>query len=345
MNRLFLGVLSFFLFISCKNNVKETTNVSIEIKKIDIPKTSIRALVSIDENNMFFAGSNGNYGFYKDGEVTVKKITYKDSINPNFRSAAFNGKDYFMLSIESPALLYKVADSVPQIVYKEEGKGVFYDSMKFFDEKNGIAFGDPVDGCMSVITTQDGGNTWNKINCDQFPKSGKQEGAFAASNTNISIVDSTAWLVSGGLTSRIYKTSNFGKSWNYYDTPVLKDKTTEGIYSVDFYNENLGIVIGGDYTLTNHNFNNKAITKDGGKTWQIIANGTDPGYQSCVQFVPNKDGKEIMSVGKTGLYYSSNTGGNWQKISNEGYYALQFVNQHTAWVTGDNKIGFIKLIN
>ncbi|PCJ15457.1 MAG: RNA helicase [Gammaproteobacteria bacterium] len=42
---------------------------------------------------------------------------------------------------------------------------------------------------------------------------------------------------------------------------------------MDFYDENLGVAIGGDYTEPNSTNANKAITKDGGKTWQLLADG------------------------------------------------------------------------
>ena len=48
---------------------------------------------------------------------------------------------------------------------------------------------------------------------------------------------------------------------------LFKGTNTQGIYSVDFADENNGIVIGGDYSQPNDNFKNKAITSDGGKSW------------------------------------------------------------------------------
>jgi photosystem II stability/assembly factor-like uncharacterized protein len=39
--------------------------------------------------------------------------------------------------------------------------------MKFWNNKEGIAMGDPIADFLSIIVTRDGGNTWNKrrINC------------------------------------------------------------------------------------------------------------------------------------------------------------------------------------
>jgi len=40
-----------------------------------------------------------------------------------------------------------------------------------------------------------------------------------------------------------------------------------GIFSIDFYDMNLGVAFGGDWDNQSNNFSNKAITKDGGKSW------------------------------------------------------------------------------
>ena len=53
---------------------------------------------------------------------------------------------------------------------------------------------------------------------------------------------------------------------------------------------------------------NKAITIDGGKTWSLVADGQNPSYKSCVQYVPNTNGKEIFAVGKTGISFSNDGG-------------------------------------
>ena len=83
---------------------------------------------------------------------------------------------------------------------------------------------------------------------------------------------------------------------------------------------------------------------DSGETWTIVANGKDPNYKSCVQYVPNSGGKEIIAVGKTGISFSNDAGLTWKKISDESYYTIQFVNNKTAWLGGNNKIGKMVLL-
>src|SRR5690606_19223130 len=116
------------------------------------------------------------------------------------------------LSIASPAVLYKIgyngteATNIEE-VYKESGPEVFYDAMKFWNDEEGIAIGDPTNNCMSVIITRDGGNTWNKVSCENLPKVEKGEAAFAASNSNIAIFGDNAWVATGGKKSRVMHTA------------------------------------------------------------------------------------------------------------------------------------------
>jgi len=344
MKSLFTVVFLFIFFSSCTHNYKPRKIDNIIIRPFKTDSTSIRSLVAIDSLTMYYAGSNGYLGYTNNGGKTWQKtqFKYQDSITPNFRSIAFNtaSKLVYALSISNPAVLYQYNFSEAYIVYKEHHPKVFYDSMKFFDDLNGIAMGDPTDeNCLSIIRTTDGGNTWNKTPCKDIPKIEEGEAAFAASNTNIKVLDSTVWIATGGIQSRVFKSNDYGVSWKVYETPIIQGSGSQGIYSIDFFDQNNGIIIGGDYSKPNENSKNKAITNDGGETWTLVADEQIPNYKSCVQYVPQTNGKEIFAVGKTGISFSNDGGLTWNDINKEPYYAIQFVDRNTAWLTGNNIIG------
>lgn len=334
--------MALLLYSSCKNEYKPRNieNVTITVSKMD--DTSIRAIKAIDKNTVYYVGSRGDFGYTNDNgkSWTTETVTYNDSIKPHFRSIAYNGTAFFGLSIESPALLYKFSDKDTQIVYKEEHEKAFYDSMKFFaDGKHGIAVGDPIGGCASIILTSDGGNSWKKISCDNLPHFEREEAFFAASNTNIKVLGNTVWIASGGARARILKSIDFGQTWEIFETPITQGVGAQGMYSVDFYDANNGIAFGGDFSNPLVNEANKAITNDGGKTWKLVANKQNPNYKSGVQYVPNTNGMEVFAVGKTGISYSNDGGNTWTDVSKDGYYAIDFVDNNTAWLSGENKIG------
>lgn len=344
------NLLSLFLLVllfSCREKDQEpirTPFSSVDVEVIYNDSTSIRTLEILNDGSVAFAGSNGKYGLYDPNTKTWNTNLIKgDGINPEFRATAHTSTDFFMLSVANPALLYKTGDGGQmQLVYAEENEKVFYDSMKFWNDQEGIAMGDPTEECLSIIITRDGGNTWNKIPCSDLPKAREGEAAFAASNTNIAVKNNKAWIITGGMASRVFYTADKGKNWEVFETPLVQGTATRGGYSIDFYNEDIGFIIGGDYTKPEENNANKAISLDGGKTWSLIAEGKAPSYKSCVQFVPNSEGSQLVTIGFNGISYSKNQGKNWSQLSDEGFYAFRFLNDSTAYASGNGRIAKLK---
>ena len=112
-----------------------------------------------------------------------------------------------------------------------------------------------------------------------------------------------------------------------------------GIFSTDFYNENAGFAVGGNYEKQEDNAANKAVTSDGGKTWKLTGINQAFGYTSCVQFIPGKKGKELVTIGTSGVFYSKDQGETWKKIlEDKDLYTIRFQNGRTAFAAGRNKI-------
>ncbi len=351
-----LVLILLLLSFACKNDPKEKeveqpqptiehkSFSTVEIEPIlTNDSLSIRAIEVIGPN-LAFAGNNGTYGLYNSSTDSWKtNVQTFNGAKPEFRAVASTASDFFMLSVGNPALLYKTGnDGKMKLVYKEEDEKVFYDAINFWNNKEGIAMGDPTDTCISIIVTRDGGNSWSKISCEDLPEAAEGEAAFAASNSNIAINGKSVWILTGGVKSRILHSGDKGKTWEVFETPIIQGKSTTGGYSLDFYNENKGIIIGGDYTNPESNTSNKAITEDGGRTWKLIADGKDPGYKSGIRFVPNSKGKEIIAVGFTGLDYSKDGGNSWKKLSEEGFYTLRFVSDSIAYAAGKGRIVKLK---
>lgn len=310
----------------------------VDIVEIYDGEVSIRA-ITVMQGNLAFAGSKNIYGIYNTDSKTVRTSTVDyDSLDIEFRAVASTSTDFYMLSTANPAILVKTGDNGQlDLVYKEEHEKVFYDSMTFWNDLEGIAMGDPTESCISVIITRDGGKTWKKLSCDVLPETAEGEAAFAASDTNIKVIGDKTWMVTGGMQSRVFFSPDKGETWEVFDTPIVTGET-KGIYSVDFYDEDNGIVIGGDYKNPSDSVANKAVTVDGGKTWQLVANGQSPGYRSCVQYVPGGQAKEIVTVGFKGVDYSKDGGRTWKHLSDEAFYTLRFLNDSIAYAAGNNRI-------
>jgi photosystem II stability/assembly factor-like uncharacterized protein len=323
----------------------------------DIVKDSTLNVRAIDFNKEFLVyGSKDHFGkislneqikinisdFNVSKESQTDKFEFKkeDGSLFHFRAVEEVNGNVFALSIESPAKLYKLKrkSKEAKLVYEEKHPKAFYDALAFWNDKEGIAMGDPTEACISIIITRDAGETWQKLPCSQLPKAVEGEAAFAASDTNIAIVGEKTWIATGGVKSHILYSPDKGKTWQNIATPIIQGQPTTGLYSIDFYDEEHGFGIGGDYTKPDKNTQNKILTVDGGKTWQLVADGKAPGYRSCVQYVPNSDAKALVSVGFKGIDYSQDGGKSWRHLSDESFYTIRFINENEAFAAGKAKI-------
>jgi len=341
MNKIVLIVAAILLF-SCKSihSVENRNAVTVTIDTLLQDKISIRAL-ALDHDKVWYAADQSRFGFIDMKTNQKKEIKLPSEKKSEIRSIAQTEKYVFILNVGNPALLYKISkeDLSYVLVYQENHEKVFYDSMQFWNEKEGIAIGDPIEGSFSVITTRDGGVSWQKMPSDRLPHLEYGEAAFAASNTNIVIKGNATWLVSGGKKARVFHSRNKGKSWSVVETPIVQGKQMTGIFTADFYNSSVGFISGGNYEVLNQNFDNKAVTHDGGKTWKLVAQNQGFGYASCVQYIPNSHGKGLISVGASGIYYSEDGGSSWKQWSTDSsLYTIRLLNDNTAIAAGKNKV-------
>ncbi|WP_452223379.1 WD40/YVTN/BNR-like repeat-containing protein [Lacinutrix chionoecetis] len=300
---------------------------------------NVRAIEMVEGyNGLFFLTSKGKGGMIDDDDILFPIEIDEEQDNLNFRAFASTNDAGFALSVASPAYLYKIGEEETKLVYQEDHEKAFYDAMDFWNDKEGIAIGDPTDDCMSIIITRDGGNTWSKLSCDTLPKAKEGEAAFAASDTNIAIVGDKTWVATGGKASRILFSPDKGKTWEVFSTPIVQGLETTGMYSLDFYDDKNGFAIGGDYTKAGDSTANKIRTQDGGKTWQLVAENQSPGYRSCVQYIPGRKAKELVAIGFKGIDYSNDAGESWKHLSDEGFYTLRFVNDSVAYAAGNQRI-------
>lgn len=338
-----LAVFGFFILVlwGCGETPEFRSFQEVEVHIIHEDSASIRALEQMP-GSIGFAGSTGIFGSVdvKNLKVRTRRMDYRDT-QPEFRAVAHTSTDFFMLSAGDPALLYKTGDTGNmELVYTESGPEVFYDTMGFWDDKNGIAVGDAMDGCMSILISRDGGENWNKIPCDKLPEALPGEGAFAASDTNISFAGDSCWIISSK--SRIYYSPDKGLNWEVRQVLPPSEQATFGLYSLAFYNDQIGYAVGGDYTQPDVKTQNKISTSDGGKTWELRASGQPPGYLSCVQYVPGRGGTDLVAVSFKGIFYSSDYGNSWSSLGTEGFYSFRFADDSTAFASGKGKIARLR---
>lgn len=344
MKKIALLFLFPFFVMSCKSDKFLISNpkfTKVVVDTLYSEKISCRALL-IDSNRVWYAGNGGKYGYISlDNSANYNGVVNKDNLKLEFRSIAHNSSSVFILSVANPGLLYKIDKKTKSIdlVYEEKGDKVFYDSMTFLNENEGIAVGDPTSVCPSIIVTNNGGLSWEKLDCLNLPKFEEGEAFFAASNTNIIYRNKTLFMISGGKSSRVFTSIDKGRTWQINKTPIIQGQAMTGAFCADFYDDEIGIIAGGNYEKLDQNFKNKALTTDGGKSWELVSDNQAFGYASCIQFLPNSGGRSILEVGATGIFYSRDKGSSWTQLApDKDLIAFRFIDDKTAIASGKNRI-------
>jgi photosystem II stability/assembly factor-like uncharacterized protein len=311
-----------------------------------IPGLSIRALHAVSDNEVWFAANRGIWGYTEDAGVTWHIDSIKvDTIVPEFRGmAVLNDSTVLLMGIASPAFIFKTTDKGKtwKIVYRNDHKDIFFDSMKFLDKKNGIAIGDPIDGKLQLIKTENGGDTWESFAKENLPLLETGEAFFAASNTCFDFHNHHCWLATGGEKSRVIYSNDGGKTHTSYKTPLPQGEAMTGICSVDFFDSDNGVIAGGDYNKADTSIISMAITNNGGKNWKEIK-FAQPVFGSCVQFLSRN---EILITGNPGTFSYHLKSKQLIEIKTEegkecGFHTLRISpSKEVVWLAGgEGKIG------
>lgn len=340
MKKIFASLL-FISILQLQNLYSQTPSVEVLTTGT---KTSIRGLSVVSDNVIWVSGSNGTVGKSSNGGKNWKWMTVKGFEKTDFRDIeAFDASTAIIMGIAEPAYILKTIDGGDtwKVVYENKTKGMFLDAMEFWNEQAGIIVGDPINGRFFITRTFDGGSSWQDIPFDKRPLADSGEACFAASGTNIRVLDrDEAVFVSGGLKSRLYKRDEVIAL-----APIIQGKETTGANSVSVWDDGKRkggkkmIVVGGDFNADSSREKNCAITNDGGKSWQT-SNTPPHGYRSCVEFVSKKD---VFSCGLNGVDYSGNGGKDWNWISKEGFHVCRIAKTGSSifLAGGNGKIGKI----
>lgn len=286
---------------------------------------SLRGLFVVDENVVWASGSKGTVLVSADGGKTWKANKILGAAENDFRSIhAWDKNRAMVFGVAGPAFGYLTENGGEswEVVFQDSIKGLFFNSLKFVDDNKGLAISDPINGKLFVIRTENGGKKWERVNVISDVLEG--EANFAASNSCIEFLPSgKAWIATGGKVARVFYSDDFGKTWQVSNTPIVCGKSSSGIFSISFKNDNEGVIVGGTYDKPELNEDIAAYTTDGGKTW-TLAETMPKEYRSCVQFFSKNRESLCLAIGKTGCDFSVDGGVNWIFISNESYYSIRF---------------------
>ncbi|MET4082029.1 photosystem II stability/assembly factor-like uncharacterized protein [Pedobacter sp. UYP30] len=285
--------------------------------------TSLRGLSVVNDSVAWVSGSNGFVGKTINGGASWTWIKAKGYEKVDFRDIeAFSKTDAVIVSAGSPAYILTTNNGGKTWSenYKNTDTAIFLDGMGFWTKARGIAFGDPIAHKMQLLTTENGGKTWQNSSSYLTKNLADGEAGFAASGTSIKTLDDgIAFVATGGTVSNIYRTDDYGKTWKVFKCPILQGKSTTGPFSIDFYDKNTGVAVGGNYVKDQDSTKAAMLTYNGGKTWSAPASSVK-GYRSGVAYLS----KEILiATGTSGTDMSVDGGKNWRNISEKSFNVVQ----------------------
>lgn len=323
VNRLFVTYL--LCLVAFAVAAQDSLNVGVS--------TNIRALSIPGANDWWFGGSKGWLGHSTDGGKNwVLRQPLGASVD--FRNVhAFNDKEAVAAVAGQPAVIFRTEDggSSWREVYRNADSLAFFDAFGFWNANEGVLFGDPLaDGRMLLLFTQDGGRSWLTAADSMRPLFAPGEAAFAASGTAMQCSgDSTLALVSGGAVSRLWFSTNRGRTWdfragnkpnpalygehaNFPDTlPPEKARLyygapSRGGFSLALTPDSMWAVVGGDYQNEAHAQGHFAVF--GYNQWWGARQATR-GYRECLLVM---DTMTWLATGPSGSDISWDGGLTWQ---------------------------------
>jgi len=286
-------------------------------------KTSLRGLSVVSDQVIWVSGSNGSVGKTEDGGLTWQWIKPKGYEKLDFRDIeGFDSKHAIIVNAGSPAYVLKTDDGGATWAehYKNIDSAIFLDGLGFWDKDKGIIFGDPIRGKMQLLKTTDAGKTWKDISSYLKQSLAEGEAGFAASGTTIkTLPNGKVWIATGGTVSNIYFSNDYGENWHIFKCPIWQGESTTGPFSIDFFDAQKGVVVGGNYVKDKANDNNVLLTNDGGKTWEKPVTPV-AGFRSAVTYLTKQI---LLATGTSGTDISTDSGQNWKHISDQSFNAVQ----------------------
>jgi len=315
---------------------------------------SIRSLSVPSEKVIWASGSKGMVAKSTNEGVSFEWMQVKGYEKRDFRAMhAWNDQEAIIVAVASPAIILKTIDggATWDKVYENKDTSMFLDAIHFSDNNNGTVIGDPIDGQLFILTTNNKGATWDKMPNDFFKSTlNNGEAFFASSNSNLIHIGKVLVFVTGGLSSRIW-INGIAEAM-----PLLQGTNSTGANSIAISpNGSRVIVVGGDFsndTIANQNIvgyqiyqTRKSDLKDLSKTQLVLKkiNVSNPrGYKSSVEFIDND---LLITCGTSGVDFSKDKGLSWETISKAPFHiAKKHPTKRGAYLAGSGgRIVFVEL--
>jgi photosystem II stability/assembly factor-like uncharacterized protein len=300
----------------------------------------LRGLSVVSPTVVWASGQRGTVVRTTDGGATWMLDSIPGAGDLDLRAIdATSAQVAHAISIGDSSRIYRTTDGgrTWSLRWAASRKGTFLDAIRFWDERNGIAMSDPVDGRFLILITRDGGKSWQEVPAERIPPALPGEGGFAASGSCLTVLGrSHVWFASGGAgVARVYHSADRGRTWSVHDTPIRAGAASAGIFSIAFRDARNGVIAGGNYQQPAQRGRNLATTTDGGRTWTLADSAASPaGYRSVVAYLPGVSGRMLVAAGLSGTDLSRDGGRSWVPVDSASYNSVAFASPELGWAVG-----------
>ncbi|HJN11416.1 MAG: hypothetical protein QGG09_19210 [Pirellulaceae bacterium] len=293
---------------------------------------SLRGVSVANRDVVWASGADGTVLRSVDRGQTITTILVPGAETSDFRDVhAFDAEHASLMAAGQPARMYWTENGGKNwsIAYECADKRSFFNAMAFWDQNRGIAFSDPIDGRLLIISTRDGGKSWQPLDRAKRPVTARGEHGYAASGTCLTVDRrGRVWIGLGGpgtgnAMARVFASGDFGRTWSVSASNLVGTESA-GIFSIFFIDQKHGIAVGGDYKNPNGTSDVVSLTHDGAKTWSRPDNHGLRGYRSCVAGATTPDGEILIACGPSGCDWSRDAGHHWHPMGNDAFHALAF---------------------
>ncbi len=335
MRTISLSILAIALLIGCESKAP-----AIRTESLSSGTTALLQAISIlDDQTAWVSGHNATFLRTNDGGASWQNFKYEIADTLQFRDLhALSADEVILMSAGSGHLSrifkYHIDSGFTEQYVMPHAEG-FLNSIAFWDDKRGLAFGDSFGGVLFILVTDNGGGEWKRIDPATLPAAGQGEGGFAASGTCITVLDGgLAWIATGaGGNARILSTKDFGKTWEVTETLMTKGKAA-GITSIRMLNAQFGSIVGGDLAITDAYTHNVAFTSDGGNTWMLASEPITKGAFYGSDLIRVEGDTWLFACGPKGIDYTLDQGKSFTQLDTGNYWAIEMNESGWGLATG-----------
>lgn len=318
----------------------------------------LQAISPVSARVVWASGLGGTFTVTTDGGATWAAGVVPGAETLQFRDVeGVSDKVAYLLAagVGTDSRVYKTEDggATWTLQFQNEDPNGFYDCFAFWSRNRGVAMADSVNGRFPVIRTLNG-QTWTDIG-DRLPPAQAGEAAFAASGTCVATQGSRrAWIATGGSEkARVLATTDRGRTWAAYETPIVQGTAISGGFTVDFRDDRHGMLGGGDLAAPTALSDSVARSRDGGKTWTLTTRAPIPGAVFGLSYVrergddddgeaedDDEDGegdfeRTVVATGPGGTAWTPDEGRTWFSLSGvANFWAVAFASPRAGWLVG-----------